>query len=360
MIEIIINTKSPNKTVKYIKNINVNIYNIKYQKDSIIIKVLEKDLKKINKYYNYEIKKVYGIKKIFLNIKNKKISTLYLIIVLTFIIFFNNIIVDIEVITEDAFLKSHILNELDKNGLTKYMFKKNSKKLESIKTNLKNNNKNLIEWINIEEKGMKYIINIEQKITKKKNSIESYCNVVSKKDAIITKIITHKGMEIKDINDSVQKDEIIISGDIIYNEEVKKQVCASGKIYGKTWYTINISVPNTYEKIKKQDKNRYNILIKHNNKTYQIFKSRIINPIKESKKILNIFGYELIIQKEISTTRSIEKYTDEELTLLFEEKINEAMNASIKNEHNIIDKKVLKKAINNSKIELEVFIVVEE
>ena len=50
MIEITINTKSPYKTIKYINKLNINIYNIKYNKNSITLKINQKDLKKLSKY----------------------------------------------------------------------------------------------------------------------------------------------------------------------------------------------------------------------------------------------------------------------------------------------------------------------
>ena len=70
---------------------------------------------------------------------------------------------------------------------------------------------------------MKYIINIEPKINKTKQEQSEYCNIISTKDSIITRIITHKGVELVDTNDHVSKDQILITGDIKYNEELKKE-----------------------------------------------------------------------------------------------------------------------------------------
>ena len=165
---------------------------------------------------------------------------------------------------------------------------------------------------------------------------------------------------IKDINDSIKKGDILISGDIKFNEEIKKQICANGIVYGKTWYTINISVPKEYEKIEEKTKKRYNILIKENNKSYKIFKSRLTNYIERNKKIINIFGFEIYLQKEIEVTKNKLSYTEPEIEDLITQKVTETMSKTLIGDSQILERKVLKKQENNSTIELEIFIVAEE
>ncbi len=207
---------------------------------------------------------------------------------------------------------------------------------------------------------MKYIINIEQKVLKNEQTEIPYCNIISTKDSIITRIISSKGIELVDTNDSVKKDDILISGDIKYNEEIKKQVCATGIVYGRTWYTINIKIPIYYETYIKQDKTRNNIIIVHNNKTHTIFKPRIENYIKQNKEIMNIFGTKIYLQKEIEVITEQTKYTEAQLEKLINQKIEETMKKTLKGKSQILDRKVLKKTMFNSTIELELFIVAEE
>lgn len=360
MIEIKLLTKSPYKAIKYLNKIKINIYNIKYQKDGITLKINLKDLNKVNKFYNIEIIKEYGKQNLKKQLNSQKISIIYFIIILSTIFLMTRIIIDIQVITGNTNLKSHILNELDKQGITKYTIIKDNKTLNNIKETILYNNKDLLEWLNIERVGMKYIINIEPKISKTKRESQEYCNIISTKDSIITRIITSKGEEIVDINDSVKKGDILISGNIKYNDEVKKQVCASGIVYGTTWYTISITIPQTKEILIKKDKTRYNILIKYNNKSYKLFKSRINNYQTENKKIINIFGIEIYLSKEFEVEKNNIELTTNEQENIIEEKINEALSHNLNKEYKIIDRKVLKKQTNDSKIELELFIVAEE
>lgn len=342
------------------KNLNINIYDTRYIKDSIILKVNESDLSKIKKFYFFDIINYYGPKTILNNLKINRIYILYFLIILFLIFVYTRFIIDIDVLTNNQELRGIVLNELDKQSISKYTLIKKDKKLLSIKEQIIKNNNDLIEWLNIERKGMKYIINIEPKIEKNKNIEEHYCNIISTKDALISRIYSKKGIEMVDINDSVKKGDTLISGDIIYNNETKNQVCASGMVYGKTWYTINITIPKTYEKTARLAKERYNILIKHNNKKYKIFKPRLETYEEETKKIINIFGLEIYLEKEIEISITNVKYTEEELNLKIEELTNDKMSKTLNGKNQIIDRKVLKKQDNNSTIDIELFIVAEE
>ena len=82
--------------------------------------------------------------------------------------------------------------------------------------------------------------------------------------------------------------------------------------------------------------------------------------IVEQKKIINIFGIELYLQKEIQVKKETKPYTEEELNTLIDNKLKETLSHTLKGEYSIINRNTLKKYINNSKIELEIFIVAEE
>ena len=360
LIEICINTKSPNKTIKYLRNLNINIYNIKYQEDSITIKINLNDLDKVGKYYNYEIIRYYGKTNILNYLKLNKLSFIFLFTIILFIFIITRFIISINVITEDSNLQSTLLNELDKNNIYKYSLVKDANKLNKIKEIILNNNKDKIEWLNIERKGMKYFINVEPKVDKNKVEEKPYCHIISLKDSMVTRIITSKGMEVVDVNDSVKKGDILISGDIKFNEETKNQVCASGKVYGRTWYTVNITIPRNYEKITKLNKKRYNIKISFNNKHYRLFKNRLSNYITESQDIVNILGFKISLDKDIEVKSNTQEYSDQELELNIKKQIENKMKNILNGEYQIITQKVLKKELNDSKIDMEVFIVAEE
>ena len=51
------------------------------------------------------------------------------------------------------------------------------------------------------------------------------------------------------LNDYVNKNEVIISGNITKKDEVKGRVKAEGTVYGETWYTVKVMLPRTYNNI---------------------------------------------------------------------------------------------------------------
>lgn len=292
--------------------------------------------------------------------KENKTSFIYLISILFLILLFTRFIIGIDIVTNNKELYSIIENELDKIGIRKYTLIKNDKFLLIAKETILQNQKEKLEWLNIERKGMRYIINIEPKIDKNKIEHDPYCNIISTKDAIITRVISSKGVELKEVNDSVKKGDILIGGDIKLNEETKDQVCANGVVYGKTWYTINITIPKTYTTKIELEKKRYNIEVKWNNKKYTIFKPRMESYNQTSKKIISIFGLDLNLKKEIETKEETKTYTEEEIENNINRLVKENMDKTLKGEYKILEQKVLKKQDNNSTIDIEIFIVAEE
>ena len=119
MIDIFITTKSPYKTIKYLNKLQINIYNIKYNDKGITLKIALKDLNKVKKYYNYKIIKEYGKQEIINYLKQNIIPTIYLIITLILIFIFTRITLSIEVISENTKLRNHIINEQEKQNITK-------------------------------------------------------------------------------------------------------------------------------------------------------------------------------------------------------------------------------------------------
>lgn len=360
MIEIKIYTSSPYKIIKYIKNRNINIYNIIYHKNNVHLWIEEKYYKSLSKIYNIEVIKHVGMSKYKDNKNNilKHIGILLFIIGL--IIFYTRIIIQVDLTTENKNLRDKLLLVLEDKGIKKFNFIKNDKELLRIKEEVLEENKDTLEWINIERVGMNYIINIEERINKNINEEQPFCHIVSLKDGTITRIVSVSGMEIVEVNDSVKKGDTLISGEIKYNEEVKGNVCAKGSVYANTWYTIDISISKTHEVVTKLDKKRYNLLVRYNNKKHKIFNSRLQNYVEEDKKILDIFDFKLYLLSEIEASKNVVLYTEDELNERIDELVNEKMKTILKDNGRIVMRKVLKKVENDSTIDMSIFIVAEE
>ena len=217
-----------------------------------------------------------------------------------------------------------------------------------------------LEWIEIEIDGMVYNVRIEERIITNIKTEDKYCHIVADKSSVITKIVTNKGVALTGLNKYVSKGDILISGEVKLNEEVKENVCAKGKVYGEVWYTVNVSLPLNYEEKKRTGKMRYNIMYEDEYGTHIILNSRLNTKEVENKKILSLLGKKIYLQKEYETEIKKKIYTDEEALkqalLLAKEKVNVKLGEN----ERLIAQKVLKKSIIDSKMELEVFTSVEE
>lgn len=355
-----IEIKKDKKIIKLLKTFKINMYNITYKKETIEIIINQKDLKKIEKLTKYKIIKKYGIENIKEKIKKNVFDICLIMLFITSIIIISKIIIKINITTENQEIKKIISNELEQYSIKKFTFQKSNEELNKIKKSITENNKNNIGWINIKKIGMSYQINIEEKIVANKKNPKNFCNIVANQEGIITKIITKNGTQLVEKNEHVNKDDILISGETTYNNEIKKVECAEGEVYAKTWYTINLSIPKNYKKVIKTDKSMYNICIKTKNRTKKIFKKKFDNSIISNIKTIKFFNTEVKIIKEHKAYTKNLKYTPEEINKKIESMIEEKMKKILKSEGRIIEQKVLKKNDFNSTIELDIFIVAEE
>ncbi len=354
---------------KNLKNLILNLVNkniplkkINEDKDELTLTILENDYKNIKKdYKNYKIRKIndVGIYKIkdFFNKYNLFILMIVLGLILLF--FLSNIIISVKVIHNDKYLRNLVLNELEDSGIKKFSFKKNYDEINKIKNRIINKYPDNIEWLEIEIKGMKVIVHLEERILNKNSSKENDCDIVAKKDAIITKITASKGEIKKDEFDFVKAGDVIITGNIAVNEETKKLLCAKGKVYGEVWYSAKISLPLNYYKKVYTGKKRMNIGIGIK-KPKSIFKIKYDNYDIKRKKIFNLFNWKIYSEEIKEVKLQKEKYTEKEAMEKVIAIILEKFDIKLSNGEYIISQKVLKKEIINSTINVEVFIAVNE
>lgn len=354
---IIINVKNNikrfiNKCNKY----NIELYNINYiDKDNIIVKINKEDYKNI-KTYNYyseiEIYRNVGIDYFFNRIDKLKYFILSFILCLVFTYLISNIILRINVIHSNKNIRELVSDELYEYGIKKYSIKKDFNQIEDIKNKILENNKDKLEWISITNIGMTYVVRVEERIIDKPKVENEYCNVVATKESLVTNIFSDKGDILVNVNDLVRKDDILISGNLILNEETKSYTCASGKVMGKVWYNTNITIKRDYLKKEYTGKKRYNFIIKHkilkNNKYSKFDKKYIIN-----NRFIKIY-------KEIEYKEKRYKYNELDSINKALLEIDNKFKNKLNNNGKVLDKKILNKNINNKEINLNVFVITEE
>ena len=332
MMKIKIKGRRPEKILERLTDIN--IYSIKKEKDGIVIKIKEKDLKKIEKrktIYDLEIISTGKLKlsKIFLS------GILFSILV---VIFFSSLIFNINIVTNNEGLKNEINNILKDNNIKKYYFKpKDTNYLEKI---IKEKLKDKIEWINIELNGTNLIIKLEEKILEEVKEKINYRHIVAKKNAIIRKFEINSGEIIVSNNSYVKKGDIIVSG-IVNN----LKVVSTGKVYGEVWYKAKIKYPLLYSDTYK--KGNYEIKIDY------------LKDNDDAILKLNFYPFSIRLiktkEKEIETILTYEEAKEKA-----KEKLREKINRQLNDNEYIISEKQLKQNINNSKIELEIFYTIYE
>ncbi len=351
------------KLIKKIESINVILYEIKYDENYLYIKVSRKDYDKLCKYivsYKFEIIDNTGIKKLKDVIINNKIFIICLIIGLVVFFALKNMIFKINVIHENSEIREIIEDELDNYGIKILRFKKSYKNLDKIRKEILDKYPDKLDWMEFDLKGMVLNVRIEERIItdiKKENRV---CNLVATSSGIITDINVSNGEVKVMINDYVRKGDILVSGVVTYNEEDKRYTCASGTIYATIFYSVNVSMPFKYSEYTETGKSKYNLVYETKGGKKSILRSQFKNHNSNLKPILSVFDFNLYLNKEKEVVKKEKKYTKEEALDMAINKALENVEKKLNEKDEIIDKKVLKKNINDSKMDIDVFVVVKK
>ena len=351
------------KLINKIEKLSIKIYEIKYIEKIIYLKVTKKDYAKIKKYiisYKFKIEKNLGLQRIFDIIKQEKIFVISLVIGLLVFLCLKNMIVKINIVHENQEIRELISDELKENKIEILRFKKSYKKLDEIRQKILDKHPDKLDWMEFEIKGMTLNVKVEERIitdTKKNNEI---CDIVAKKNGVISDIKILQGESLVLINDYVKEGDTLISGTIKYNEMDKRYTCADGEIYATTWYTGSVSIPFKYYEYENERDKRYNLVWEHNGNKHEIFRNRLENFNSNYKTLLKIFDFNLYLDKQVSVAKIEKEYTEEEALNEGVNKVVESVEKKLTKKDTIIDKKVLKKVKNNSTMDIDVFVVVKE
>ena len=344
-----------NRFIKKCIDNNINLYNITYKKDKIIVLIDVKDylkIKRLNYYSKIRVVKYDGL----LNIKKIiKDNMFYISVIFLSFIWMNlltNYIVDIEIIHSNSGIRRLLKEELDKNNVKRFSLAYSFEELDNITKKILADNKNNLEWVSIKKDGMKYIVRAEERIIKSEEVSDKPRDIVASKDAYITKVIASKGNVLVRQGEYVKKGTVLISGKITLYEDVKGVTSASGSVYGNVWYESVVEIPKEISSEKLTGKKRYNLNVGNKillRNKYQNFRQKNIKEIK-------IFGLKIKFYREeeveIIKTKTGDEYALKRLKEEFDKKLN--------GKGVITYQKVLKKEENNSTIKYRVFIITNE
>ena len=318
--KIVLNIKGNNieRFIKRLKSNNIEIISIKKisnnEIDIVIFKEYYETVLKLKTIYEVETIAYRGFFKYKSDILNNKFVIIFILIGLIVIYILSNIIFSVDIITNDSKMEEMLIDELNDLGIKKYKIKLDYDKIQKIKRTILSNHKDELEWIEIESIGTKYIVRYEPRVKNIKNESSEYRNIIAKKDCIIKSVNISKGRVIKDTNTFVKKGDIIVSGYIDLNGNIKDTVRSSGTIYGEVWYKVSTTYPYKYSETKETGKIRKSIIIQVLNKEIELFTfnkfktKRNVNTtlIKDSIlpiKLLYQLQYETIVKNEENTKK---------------------------------------------------------
>ena len=325
------NIKRKKSTIMYV-NIGINDY-----------KKLKPIAKKTKSKISIQNKK--GFPFVVHKYRKRKIFVGLLAVIFIALFVMSKFIWNIEIKGNNQISKTEILEELNKQGLKigAYKGKINSNSI----INRVRLDRNDIAWMGIDLEGTNAIVEIKE--TSKAPEIideNEYCNIVSNKEGMITKINVQNGTAVVKEGDIVKQGDILVQGYLEGKYTGIRYVHAKADIEAKIWYSkkekvflkqqIQVPTGATEQKytlnINNFKINFYKTLSKfenydtiNENKKLMIF-SNFYLPIEITKKT----NYEYVNEEKI--------YTEEELIQLTQEKIEEELKEEISQKENIINK----------------------
>ena len=262
--------------------------------------------------------------------RKRKIFVGLLAIIFIALFMMSKFIWNIEVKGNTRISKIEILEELSKNGL-KIGTYKGKINANSVINKIRLDRED-IAWIGIDIEGTNAIVEIKE--TSKAPEIineNEYCNIISNKEGMITKINVQNGTAVVKEGDIVKEGDTLVLGYLEGKYTGIRYVHAKADIEAKIWYSkkekvflkqqIQVPTGATEEK--------YTLNI--NNDT--------INENKKLKLLSNFYLPIEIIKKTNYEYKYEEKiYTEEELAKLTEEKIEKDLDEKVSQKENIINK----------------------
>ncbi len=346
--------------------LGLELIEVNVEKNNLIILVDEKTYQKIvdlKTIYKIEIINRYGLARYKYLFQKYIIFLLSIAFSLILIKALSCFILKIEVIHTKQEIRELIITDLEEYGIKPYHFKVSFSKKEQIAEKILEKEKDRLEWMEIEEVGTTYRINVEERKKNNAKINKEEQSIIAKKSGRILEIHASHGEILKKKNDYVQKGDVIISGIIKNKETPVSKIRAEGTVFAEIWYQVQVEVPYHYKEEIKTGKKKSRFEIEFLNHSYTLFDfSPYEISTKERRKLLKSnllpisFSYttfhEIKVKEEIHNAKDAYQKAQE----LAKKKLK----AKLGKEDTIISQKTLKKSHKNSKIVVDIFFKVKE
>ena len=304
-----------------------------------------------------------GLPFLFYRYKKRKIFFILLILIFALILVSSQFIWNIEVSGNEKISTEEIIAELNKSGLVTGKNKSSIDVVEVI------NNVRLdradIAWLGIDIKGTNAIVEIVEADEKPDIvDYEDYCNIVSDKEGVITKINVQNGTPMVEKGDVVRKGTILVGGWLEGKYTGTRYVHSIADIEARVWYSLSQKQELKQEIKTETGKTEEKYSIKINNFEINLYKTlsnfENYDTISESNKIKLFSNFYLPIEVTKITNyefiKEEKEYTQEELKDKIQKELEEELDKQIENKDSIVNKQVNTK---NGENDLEVELVYE-
>lgn len=331
----------------------VTIWNLKRDKSvRLKLNIRAKEFKQICQIAKrtnckVKIKKKKGIPFLIHRYQKRKFFFLLLIIFILLLVGSSQFVWNVEMQEEQGRILENIEKDIEEAGLKTGKWKANIDTKEIInKVRLKRQD---IAWMGIELKGTNAIVKLV-KADEKPDIIneDDYCNIVSDKTGVITKINAQNGTANVKEGDVVKQGEVLINGWMEGKYTGIRYVHAKGQIQAKVWYTKHKKIKyNTTEKEETGNiENQYEI--KFNNFKINLHKKlskfKIYDTIETESKFKLFSDFYLpisIVKKTNKELQEVEKnYEVEEAKNLGIQELQQELEQEIQDKEKIVNKNI--------------------
>ncbi|MBR2786789.1 MAG: sporulation protein YqfD [Clostridia bacterium] len=318
-----------NKSTVFSANIGVRNY-------KEVVKIAKKCQCKI------KIKRKSGLPFLLNRYRKRKIFAIALILIVIVISTISNFIWNVEITGVEDSKQKEILEFMQSNGVKVGSYKKNID-LQSLINKIRIERED-IAWLGMEIKGTNLIVKIVEADEKPEIIDENeYCNIVAKKDGIITKVEAQNGTPIVVQGDTVKKGDVLVEGWIEGNYTENRYVHAEGTVIAKVWYSEKEKVyyNQSYENQTGNKEKKYSINI--NNFKINFFKTLskfekydTISTIKKLKITSNFYlPVEIIVNENYEKQENQVVYDKNEAKEIGINNLKNKLHEQIQNEENI-------------------------
>ena len=271
--------------------------------------------------------------------KKRKIFAGFLLAIVIVIAISSNFIWNIQIEVQDNEKFENIEQDLEEVGLKigKAKSEIDTKEIMN-KLRLKRDD---IAWVGMELKGTNMIVKLV-KADKKPEIVDDseYCNIVSDKEGIITKINVQNGTANVKVGDTVKEGMVLVNGWMEGKYTGVRYVHAKAEIEAKIWYTENITIPYNATETIETGGEEVNYGIKLNNFEINfpkgVSKFEFYDTIKEEKKFKLFSDFYLPISIIKETKKEVKKEQKEY-------GVDEAKNLGIQQLEQQLDEKIADK-----------------